>query len=151
MRSAELNSIEAAKRCAATVWQKVIVFFLAAGAFNMFVNRSDMGALAGSLAGLACLLAVFCACGFAYGYATSAIPATAPVERPVPITQQVEQQSQGRKLPRTADDDTLWGALIIGLVILFYKSDFSIMAMPATAKKFLDGALSGLSNLLGPI
>lgn len=67
-----MSAIEAGKRCAATVLQKVFVFFVLAGAFNVFLHWNDIDALAGSLAGLACLLAIFCGGGFAYGVVTSA-------------------------------------------------------------------------------
>lgn len=143
-----MSGIEAGKRCAAIVWQRVIIFFLLAGAFNVFVNWNDTDALAGSLAGLAVLLATFCACAFAYGFMTSAAPATATVETPLPTTEPVEEKASTSKIS-DADDIPWWAWLGVGLMFLLWKSDFSITAMPGTAMMYLRAAFSGLNKLLG--
>jgi hypothetical protein len=144
-----LDAIDAGKRCAATVYQKAIVFFLAAGAFNVFMHRHDVDALAGSLAGLAVLLALICGCGFGYGFLTSASPATPSVETSVAVAQPPEQQAGPASEGVGSDDPPLWAWLIAGSLFWFWKSGFSIAAMPDTAQNFLLDAFRGLTKLLG--
>lgn len=144
-----MSAIEAGKRYAAIVWQKVVVFFLVAAAFNIFLHWDDFDALAGSLAGLAFLLGLICAGGFAYGFVMKAAPAVTSAETPVPATKHPEQQPAEASENSDSDEPPLWVWLMAGVLLWFWKSDFSVAAMPGTAKEFLLSAYMGMNKLLG--